>query len=77
VGKLGEELRNEGSLPRNRFRVDELLNELNEEDRRDLLAAIKDENLHIATITRVLRRNGHAISENAIRNYRRWLNDSR
>ena len=77
MGKLGEELRNERSLPRNKFRVDELLNKLDDADRADLLAAIADEHLAIAAITRVLRRNGHAISENAIRNYRRLLNDPR
>lgn len=77
MGKLGEELRNERQLPRNKFRVDELLNKLSEGDRADLLAAIADENLGISAITRVLRRNGHAISENAIRNYRRLLNGTR
>jgi hypothetical protein len=36
-----------------------------------LLAAIQDASISTAAIVRVLRRNGHSLSENAIRNYRR------
>ncbi len=71
MGELGNQLRNEGSPRRNVFRVDEILAELDEEDKSDLMAAIQDEAMTTAAITRVLRRNGHALSENAIRNYRR------
>ncbi len=71
MGELGNQLRNEGSPPRNAFRVDEILAQLSEEDKADLLAAIQDAAISTAAITRVLRRNGHALSENAIRNYRR------
>jgi hypothetical protein len=71
VGELGDQLRNEGIPPRNLFRVDEILVALSEEDRKDLLAAIQDASISTAAIVRVLRRNGHSLSENAIRNYRR------
>ena len=71
MGELGQQLKNERMLPRNHFRVDEILTVLDDEDKKDLLEAIADESISIAAITRVLRRNGHALSENAIRNYRR------
>lgn len=70
MGKFGEELRHEGRLRSNRFRIDEILAGLDEEDRADLLSALKDEGITIAAIARVLRRHGHKISENAVRNYR-------
>lgn len=71
MGELGKQLRSEARLPYNTFRVDEILAQLNDEDKKDLLDAIQDESITIAAITRVLRRNGHSLSENAIRNYRR------
>ena len=73
MGKLGEELNHEGRLPSNRFRVDEILKEMSEEDRVDLLAALANENITLAAIVRVLKRRGHKVSENAIRNYRTRL----
>ena len=74
MGKLGEQLRNEGRPRSNRFRIEEILDEMNEEDRKDLVAAIKNDEIKIAAIARVLRRNGHKVSENAIRHYREFLN---
>jgi len=71
MGELGEQLRSEARLPFNTFRVDEILAQLNDEDKKDLLDAIQDRRITIAAIVRVLRRNGHLVSENAVRNYRR------
>lgn len=71
MSELLNQLRNEQRKPNNNFRVDEILAVLDDEDKAGLLAALADESITTAAITRVLRRNGHALSENSIRNYRR------
>ena len=74
VGQLGNDLRSERPLPTNRFKVDEILSQMSEQDREDLLAAVLDPTVSIALITRVLRRHGYVLSDNAVRHYRRAHN---
>lgn len=71
MGELANQLRNEPPKPYNSFRVDEILAILDDEDKAGLLAVLADKSVTVAAITRVLRRNGHPLSENSIRNYRK------
>lgn len=71
MSELANQLRNEPRKPNNNFRVDEILATLDDEDKAGLLAVLADESVTVAAITRVLRRNGHPLSENSIRNYRK------
>jgi hypothetical protein len=74
MGSLGNDLRNVKGLPYNKFRVDEILEQMNEEDQKDFLESVMNPNLPAAWIVRVLRRHGHTLSENAIRSYRKAHN---
>lgn len=71
MSELANQLRNEKRKSNNSFRVDAILATLDEEDKAGLLAVLIDETFTVAAITRVLRRHGHDLSENSIRNYRR------
>lgn len=71
IGGLGKQIRDELPRRHNTFRVDTILHALSDSDRADLLEAIADETIMVTAIVRVLRRNGHVLSDNAIRNYRK------
>ncbi len=74
MGSLGNDLRNAKGLPRNRFRVAEILEQMNEQDQKDFLESVMNPQVPAAWIVRVLRRHGHTLSENAIRSYRQAHN---
>lgn len=74
MGDLAEEIRNEKKKPKNTYRIDEIIRSLTKADADDLMAALRDPGIANAAIVRVLKRRGHDISENGVRNYRKYLN---
>lgn len=51
--------------------VNQILNNLTEEDRVDLLKALKDESISASAISAVLTRNGHKVRPERISSWRR------
>lgn len=74
MGKLGNDLREAKGLPYKKFRVDEIVAQMSEEDGKDFLESVMNHQVPIAWIVRVMRRHGYSLSENAIRSYRRANN---
>lgn len=71
MGLLRDEIGQEAASRRaKRLRVDEVMDDLSDEDKKDLLDAIRDPRIVPNVIMRALNKRGIQISENAIRHAR-------
>ena len=70
---LADEIRREPSRRKRRNRIHEVLDMLDEADRKALIDALNDENVSGISIVRVLKARGTPIGESTISNYRRGL----
>jgi IS30 family transposase len=71
VGDLYNEMK---MLPRKqiqRYRVDVILEGMDESERLSLITALEDDGITSTAVAEVLGRHGHSVSTNAIRNWRR------
>ena len=57
-------------------KIDIILEQLDEQDRQDLLDAINDHTIQATTITRVLKKRGFDIGRKCINRYRGFYNES-
>jgi len=77
VGKLLKEIRDtppvRGGLPK---KIDIILEQLDEQDRKDLLDALNDHTIQETTIYRVLKKRGFDIGRKCINRYRGFYNES-
>lgn len=70
---LADEIQREPSRRKRRNRIHEVLDMLDETDRKALIDALNDENVSGISIVRVLKARGMHIGESTISNYRRGL----
>lgn len=71
MGLLRDEIGQEAATRKTkRLRVDEVMDDLSDEDKKDLLDAIRDPRIVPNAIMRALHKRGIQISENAIRHAR-------
>ena len=77
MGKLLKEIRDtppiRGGLPK---KIDIILEQLDEQDRKDLLDALNDHTIQATTIYRVLKKRGFDIGRKCINRYRGFYNES-
>lgn len=72
---LANDLAKVGAKPR--YRVDAILAQLSEEDQKALLSSLMNPEVRAMWIVKVLRKHGHSISVNALKDYREALNVAR
>ena len=70
---LADEIRREPSRRKRRNRIHEVLDMLDEADKKALIDALNDHNISAISIFRVMQARGTPIGESIISNYRRGL----
>ena len=70
---LYQEMKSRGRKKPQRYRVAVILDELAEDQKDSLLAALEDDGIPHARIAEVLSEQGHGVSSNAVANYRRGM----
>ena len=70
---LADEIRNEPSRRRRRNRIQEVLDHLDDKDKKALIEALEDQNISAIAISRVMKARGLPISESIVSNYRRGV----
>ncbi len=68
--RLIDEIAAEKPRYRRGSKIDRIIEQLNEQDRADFIAALQDKSIPNVVILRVMARRGHDISESAISVYR-------
>lgn len=71
MSRLSEEIKEQAATSRRRHGVDAALEQLSEEERRDLLEAILDPTIPLHAIAEVMRKRGIRLSTHSIRRARR------
>jgi hypothetical protein len=71
VGNLLNDIKSEGSRMGKKSRILEILEELSDEDREDLLAALDDHSIPASNIREAMKKRGHKLNVDVIARYRR------
>lgn len=71
MGKLFDEIKKERCSSGNKSRVLEILLDLNESDRKDLLEALNDHSIPASNISKAMSKRGYKLAVNVISRYRR------
>ncbi|MBF84122.1 MAG: hypothetical protein CL489_06540 [Acidobacteria bacterium] len=73
MNDLYEEMKRRPKRKNQRFRIEMILDAMDQEDRESLSAALIDEDIQHVRVSEVLNEHGYEISVNAVRNYRSML----
>ena len=71
MGNLLNDIKNEGSRMGKKPRILEILEELSEEDKNDLLAALDDHSIPASNIREAMKKRGYKLNIDVIGRYRR------
>ncbi len=71
MGKLFDEIQKEKASRGTKSRIAEILDELSESDRKDLLDALDDHGIPASNISKAMAKRGYKLAVNVISRYRR------
>jgi len=71
MGKLFDEIQKEKATRGHKPRIAEILEELSEADRKDLLNALNDHSIPASSISKAVEKRGYKLAINVISRYRR------
>jgi hypothetical protein len=68
---LFEDIQKEKSRPGSKSRIAEILEQMSEDDQKDLIKALDDHSIPASNISKALAKRGHKLALNVISRYRR------